>query len=224
MQKMELRYWREYGDIKTRISRLNEKRSLIQWVSRVPIWKISFCSRVLWLSEMLRCRERPQTTISCLEWLVSLKCLATGSDASLYFLFTSRKCSRSWSQSRLPISPTYDFLQKVQVMQSKKFKKENTWNGEKNKAESEMLNATQSDGFPSSSFHKYMLIPKWFRSIFNHYLQILPNVFLKVKIVSVPDSLIACSLTSSHNSGFFPYSSLDKCFVFHELKNSLSLD
>ena len=29
MQKMELRYWWEYGDEKTRINKLNEKRSLI---------------------------------------------------------------------------------------------------------------------------------------------------------------------------------------------------
>ena len=46
-----------------------------------------------------------------------LKCPATGLDASLSFLSTSRRCSRSWSPSRLPVSPMYNFLQKVQVMQ-----------------------------------------------------------------------------------------------------------
>ena len=37
-QKMELRYWWEYVDGKTRINKLNEKRLLIPWRSRVPIW------------------------------------------------------------------------------------------------------------------------------------------------------------------------------------------
>ena len=37
LQKMELRYWWEYGDEKTRINKLNEKHSLIPWGLRVPI-------------------------------------------------------------------------------------------------------------------------------------------------------------------------------------------
>ena len=57
MQKMELCYWWEYGDEKTRINKLNEKRSLILWGLRVPIWKINFCSSVLQLSELPRCKE-----------------------------------------------------------------------------------------------------------------------------------------------------------------------
>ena len=44
----------------------------------MPIWKINFCSRFLRLSELTRCKERPQTAICCLEWLGRLKCLATG--------------------------------------------------------------------------------------------------------------------------------------------------
>ena len=40
-----------------------------------------------------------------------LKCPATGLDASLSFLSTSRRCSRSWSPSRIPVSPMYNFLQ-----------------------------------------------------------------------------------------------------------------
>ena len=40
MQKVELRYWWEYGDGKTGINWLNEKCSLIPWGLRVPIWKI----------------------------------------------------------------------------------------------------------------------------------------------------------------------------------------
>ena len=46
---------------------LNEMRSLIPWGLRVPIWKINFCSSVLRLSELPRCKERPQTDICCLE-------------------------------------------------------------------------------------------------------------------------------------------------------------
>ena len=36
-QKMELCYWWEYGDKKTRINKLNEKHSLIPWGLRVPV-------------------------------------------------------------------------------------------------------------------------------------------------------------------------------------------
>ena len=67
MQKVELLYWWEYGDEKTRINYLNEKRSLIPWELRVPIWKINFCSNVLRLSKLPRCKERPQTVVCCLE-------------------------------------------------------------------------------------------------------------------------------------------------------------
>ena len=68
MQKVELRYWWEYGDEKTGMHQLNEKRSLIPWGLRVPIWEINFCSSVfLRLSELPRCKERPQTAICSLE-------------------------------------------------------------------------------------------------------------------------------------------------------------
>ena len=96
---------------------MNGKRSLIPWGLRVPIWKIIFCSRVLRLSVLPLCRERPQTTICCLEWLGRLKCLATGLDAFLSSFSKSRRCSRNLSLSRLPVSPMYNFLQRVQVMQ-----------------------------------------------------------------------------------------------------------
>ena len=77
----------------------------------------NFCSNVLQHSELPRCRERPQTAMRCLEWLGRFKCLATGLDASLSFLSTSRRCSRNQSPSRLPVSPMFNFLQQVQVMQ-----------------------------------------------------------------------------------------------------------
>ena len=68
-------------------------------------WKIKFCSRALRLSELPGCRERPQTATCYLKWLGRLKCPATGSDASLSFPFTSRRCSRNRSPSRLHVSP-----------------------------------------------------------------------------------------------------------------------
>ena len=90
---------------------LSEKRSLIPWGLRVPIWKINFCSSVLRLSELPRCNRRPQTAIFCLEWLGRWKCPAIGLDASFSFLSTSRRCSRNRSPCRLPVSPMYNLLQ-----------------------------------------------------------------------------------------------------------------
>ena len=57
-----------------------DKNKLVEWKAfidtawglRVPIWKINFCSRVLRLSVLPLCRERPQTTICCLEWFEEL--------------------------------------------------------------------------------------------------------------------------------------------------------
>ena len=50
-------------------------------------------------------------------WGITLKCLATGLDAFLSSFSTSRRCSRNRSPSRLPVSPMYNFLQRVQVIQ-----------------------------------------------------------------------------------------------------------
>ena len=61
------RNWWEYGDEKIGINWLNKKCSLILWGLRVPIWKINFCSSVLRLSALPRCRDRPQTAICCFE-------------------------------------------------------------------------------------------------------------------------------------------------------------
>ena len=66
IQKVELRYWWEYGDEKGGIDWFNEKRSLIPGGLRVPIWKRNFCSSVLRLSDLPRCKERPQTAVCCL--------------------------------------------------------------------------------------------------------------------------------------------------------------
>ena len=79
--------------------------------------KNNFCSSVFRLSVLPWCRERPQTAICCLEWLGRFKCLVTGSDVSLLSFSTSQSCSRNQLPSRLPVSPTYNILQRVQVIQ-----------------------------------------------------------------------------------------------------------
>ena len=115
---MELRYWLVPGKVRNnRINLLNEKRSLIPWGLRVPIWKIIFCSRVLRLSVFPRCRERLQTAIYCLEWLGRSKCLESGLDVFWSSFSTARRCSQNRSPSRLPVSLMYTFLQRVQVIQ-----------------------------------------------------------------------------------------------------------
>ena len=101
MQTMELRYWWKCGDEKTRINQLNEKRSLIPQGLRVPIWKKHFCSCVLRLSELPKCRERPETAICFIEQVGRLTCLATGLAASQSFLSTSRRCSQNRPRSSL---------------------------------------------------------------------------------------------------------------------------
>ena len=78
---------------------------------------MNFCSRFLRLSVVPRCRERPQIAMCFMEWLGRLKWRATGLDASLSFFSTSRRCSRNRSPSRLPVSPMYNLLHNVQVMQ-----------------------------------------------------------------------------------------------------------
>ena len=70
---------------------VNEKRSLMPWGLRVPIWKMNLCSRFLRLSVVPWCRERPQIDMCSLEWLGRLKCGATGFDASLSSFSTSRR-------------------------------------------------------------------------------------------------------------------------------------
>ena len=70
---------------KTRIDKLNEKRSLIPVGLREPIWKMNLCSR---LSELPSCKERPKSAICSKERIGRLKCLATCLDASLPFLST----------------------------------------------------------------------------------------------------------------------------------------
>ena len=115
--KMELRYWWECSDEKTRINKMNEERSLIPLGLRVPIWKRNFCSRVLQLSELHGCKETPQSAMCCKELQERLKCMETGLHASLSLLSKSRRCSRSKSPSHLSVPPIYLFLQWVHVLQ-----------------------------------------------------------------------------------------------------------
>ena len=46
-----------------------------------------------------------------------MKVSSDGFDVSLSFISTSQRCSRNRSTSRLPVSPMYDLLQLVQVIQ-----------------------------------------------------------------------------------------------------------
>jgi len=88
----------------------------INWVDKVDSFdtvgikcadlkKKNSCSRFLRLSVITWCRGRSQIVMCWLEWLGGLKCRATGLDASLSFLSTSRRCSRKRSPSLLPVSP-----------------------------------------------------------------------------------------------------------------------
>ena len=94
---------------------LNEGRSLIPFGLRVPIWKRNFCSRVLQLSELHRCKETPQSAMCCIEWQERLKCMETGLHASLSLLSKSRRCSRRKSPGHLSVSPIHLFLQQVHI-------------------------------------------------------------------------------------------------------------
>ena len=89
---------------------VTRKQESVSWMKRAR-WYSEVCSRVLWLSELPKCRERPHTTLCRLERLGRFKCLTTGLDTFLWFLSTSRNCSRNRSPSRLPVSPMYNFLQ-----------------------------------------------------------------------------------------------------------------
>ena len=86
MQRIEVRYWCKYGNGK------NENK-LVEWKALVDTVGIKSTDlkdkflfyRVLRLSELLRCRGRPQTAICFLEWLGRFKCLTTGLDARCHF-------------------------------------------------------------------------------------------------------------------------------------------
>ena len=69
MQKMELRYLWEHV-IKESTNELVEWKLLVDTVGIKSAYLKDklFCSRVLRLSEMHRCRERPWFAICCLEW------------------------------------------------------------------------------------------------------------------------------------------------------------
>ena len=83
---------------------------------REAFWKINFCSRAMRLSKLLKYKKRPQIAIYYLEWSLRWKHLASGFNASLSLLSTSRRCSRNRSSSHLPVSAKCIFLQWVQVM------------------------------------------------------------------------------------------------------------
>ena len=74
MQKMKLRYWWEHV-IKESTNELVEWKLLVDIVGIKSAYLKDklFFSRVLRLSEMPRCMERPRIAIRCLEWLGRLK-------------------------------------------------------------------------------------------------------------------------------------------------------
>ena len=102
---------------------MRKKNKLVEWKALVDTVGIKgadledkFCSIVLRLPELPRCRERPPTAISRLEWLGRLKCLETGLDASLPSLSTSRRCSRDrW----LGLRPLFRQFAKPQISRTK---------------------------------------------------------------------------------------------------------
>ena len=62
------------------------------FLSTELIQERNYFSRVFWLSELPRCRERLQTAICCLEWLGKLNGIAFGLDLSLSRSFLCREC------------------------------------------------------------------------------------------------------------------------------------
>ena len=96
---------------KQKLNKLNEKRSLIPWGLRVPIWKINFVLVFCGFPNCLDVRKGRKLPCAVLNDLGRLKCLATGLDASLSFTSTLRRCSRTRSPSRLPVWPMYNLLQ-----------------------------------------------------------------------------------------------------------------
>ena len=82
----------------------------IPWGLRVPMWNMDFYSRVLRLSKLPRCKERPKTAICCSTWLGRWKCLGTNLDASVIPFCSWRRCLWNRSTSRLPVSLKYRFF------------------------------------------------------------------------------------------------------------------
>ena len=101
------------------LQREKQQNKLVEWKALVDTVRIKsadlknfvlvFCGFLCFLDVG---RGRRLTYVAC-----RLSCLATGLDAFLSSFSTSRRCSRNRSPSRLPVSPIYNFLQRVQVIQ-----------------------------------------------------------------------------------------------------------
>ena len=104
---MEQRYWWEHEE-KTRVNRLNEKRSLILWGLERPFEKLIFLLDFCGFPNCLDVGKGRKLPYAAYKEFGKFKCLATGLDASLSFLSTSRRCSLNRSPNRLPV---YNFLQ-----------------------------------------------------------------------------------------------------------------
>ena len=79
--------------------------------------KVHPIERFLRLSVFPWCKDRPLIVMSWWELLGRLKGRATGFNAFVSFISTSRKCSRKRSPNLLPPSPMQIFLHGVHVMQ-----------------------------------------------------------------------------------------------------------
>ena len=77
----------------------------------MPIWKMNFCSRFLRLSVVPRCREMPQIAMCVFGVVREIKMT---SDWLRYILVILLNIAM---RSRLLVSPMYNLLHNVQVMQ-----------------------------------------------------------------------------------------------------------
>ena len=90
---------------------------LIPWGLRVPSWKINFCCRVLRLSELPRCRGKAANCHILFKMIRKIKVSSDWFGCVLVVSFYVEKVFSESVASRLPVSPTYNLLQSVQVIQ-----------------------------------------------------------------------------------------------------------
>ena len=84
---------------------------------RMPIWKINFCSRVLQLSELPRCRGKAANCHMLFKLIRKIKVSNELFGSVLVVSFYVGKVHSESVASRLPVSPMYNILQSVQVIQ-----------------------------------------------------------------------------------------------------------
>ena len=111
MQKMELRYWWDHV-IKESTNELVEWKLLVDIVGIKSAYlkdKIIF-SRVLRLSEMPRCMERPRIATCCLEWLGRLKLTSDWFGCVLFIPFYVAKVLELFTKSSSCFTCLYIYI------------------------------------------------------------------------------------------------------------------